>query len=286
MPARYDPVTPPGRPTADLWKTCRLRQHDGLEVVGLALEPDAFVEGDCRGVEVVDVQRQVGVAVEGEVAAGGHGGGADAVATELGGDVDALDLRGLMAGAADVNLELELAGRLVDVGPAAGDEHADAAPVAVGVAGHGVLAHLLGVHGGGQLQHPVLVGPFGQPGHAWGPAMGVADQAVGVDGVDELAAPDLAGGGEAGADEGPEELDRVPFADHHAGRVEAAGGGGQSLAGVLVLGGRDQVGADVEEAAQLPLLERAPQGAGAEGGQGAVVEDAAGDEDVPDGVAV
>src|SRR5215203_6656939 len=219
MPARYDPVTPPGRPTADLWKTCRLRQHDGLEVVGLALEPDALVEGHRRGVEVVDVQRQVGVAVEGELAAGGHGGGPEAAAAEVGGDVDALDLGGVVAGAADVHLELELAGRLVDVGPAAGDEHADAAAVAVGVAGHGVLAHLLGVHGGRQPQHPVLVGPFGEAGPARGPG-GVARQAVGVDRVDVLAAPDLAGGWEAGADQGPEVLDRLAFADHHAGRVE------------------------------------------------------------------
>src|SRR5918994_6600999 len=236
MTARYDPGPPPVGPEPKsvdrpIRPAVQLGQHDRLEVVGLALEPDALVEGDRGGVEVVDVQRQVGVAVEGEVAAGGHGGGADAVDPERGGDVDAPDLGGAGGGAADVHLELELAGRLVDVGPAAGDEHADAAAVAVGVAGHGVLAHLLGVHGGGQFEHSVLVGAFGQAGDARGPTVGVADQPLGADGVDELAAPDLAGGGEAGADEGPEEFDRAPLADHHAGRVEAAGGGGQSFAG-------------------------------------------------------
>jgi hypothetical protein len=34
---------------------------------------------------------------------------ADAAAAEVGGDVDALDLGGVVAGAADVHLELELA---------------------------------------------------------------------------------------------------------------------------------------------------------------------------------
>src|SRR5918994_1823989 len=191
MTARYDPGPPPVGPEPKsvdrpIRPAVQLGQHDRLEVVGLALEPDALVQGDRRGVEVVDVQRQVGVAVEGEVAAGGHGGGADAAAAELGGDVDALDLGGVVAGAADVHLELELAGLLVDVGPAAGDEYAD-----------------------------------------------------------------LARGRVAGADEGPQQLDRDPLADHHAGRVEAAGGGGQGLAGGLVVGRGDQVGADVEHAPKV-----------------------------------
>src|SRR6266508_340631 len=73
-------------------------EHDRLEVVGLAAEADALVEGDGRGVEVVDVQRQVRVAVEGERAAGGHGDRADTAAAQLGRDVDALDLGGPAAG--------------------------------------------------------------------------------------------------------------------------------------------------------------------------------------------
>jgi hypothetical protein len=68
--------------------------------------------------------------------------------------------------------------------------------------------------------------------------------------------------------------------------MRVAGGGGQGLAGGLVVGRGDQVGADVEHAPKVAALEGTPEGAGAEGGQGAVVEDAAGDEDVPDRVAV
>src|SRR4029453_14952997 len=123
----------------------------------------------------------------------------------------------------------------------------------------------------------------GGGGRVWG--AGGAVKAVGVGGVDELAASDLAGGRVAGADQGPQQLDGDPLADQHAGRVHAAGGHGQGLAGALVVGGRDQVGADVQQAAQLVILEGAPQGAGAERAQGAVVEDAAGDEHVPDRVA-
>src|SRR4029450_4309164 len=116
-----DPATARGRPRANLWTTGGQGpsgQHDRLEGVGLPREPDPLVEGHRRPVEVVDVQRQVRVAIERQVAAGGHGGGAHAAAAQLRGDVDALDLGGVAAGAADVHLELEGAAGLVHVGPA------------------------------------------------------------------------------------------------------------------------------------------------------------------------
>src|SRR6266545_4819509 len=149
-------------PPEKLWITARggplpLWKDDRLEVVGLAPEPETLVQRDRRSVEVVHIQGERGVALERQGAARAHGSRAHALTARLRRDVDALDLGAAVAGAADVHLEQQLAADLVDVGPAAGREDLDPPPVTGGIAGQRVLPHLLGVHGGGQVQHALLV---------------------------------------------------------------------------------------------------------------------------------
>ena len=203
-----------------------------------------------------------------------------------GGDVDALDLGGVVVGVADVHLELELAGVLVDVGPATGDEHADPAAVAVGVAGQG-FSPISSVYMAADSRRTrsssersarrVMRRGRGRAGR---------DQQVGLDGVDELAAADLAGGRAAGADEGPQQLDRDPLAHHHTGqqRLPAA------AARLRRRSGRRSPGPVLGPTWSMPRSwpsSKAPQrGLGPKVVRGAVVEDAAGDEHVPDRVAV
>src|SRR4029453_7821579 len=94
-----------------------LWQHDRLEVEPLTAKAEAFVERHRGAVEVVDVQRQGRVALEGQGAAGTHRLGAEAAAAELAGDVDPLDLGAVLAGAANVHLEHQLAVGVFNVGP-------------------------------------------------------------------------------------------------------------------------------------------------------------------------
>src|SRR6266542_962901 len=167
--------------------------------------------------------------LEGQRAAGGHGGGPHAPAARLRRDVDPLDLRTAVAGTADVHLEQQLAADLVDVGRAARGEDLDPPAVPRRVAGQRVLPHLLGVHGGGQVQHPLLVGWGRQPRQA-APRRRCL-HGLGIDRVDELAVADLPGGAVGRADQLPEPHDRQTLADQHPGRRRARRGGRQRLAG-------------------------------------------------------